>query len=150
MHITIMENKSSKNKSSLSNLKTYYFLENINRLSRYFLKQILNFIIMSQLTTELMNRFLCQIFKFNFCGFSLFLFGTESRYIDIYKLCFLLRRKERKRQIGKLAMIECDILFQFTFKRGVSCFVCFNIELRLDFSFLVSLGKNQQGYMIFV
>ena len=42
------------------------------------------------------------------------MFDIESGYIDIYKLCFLLRRKERKRQIGKLAMKECDILFQFT------------------------------------
>ena len=43
MHITIMENKSSKNKSSLSNLKTYYFLENINRLSKIFPKIDLKF-----------------------------------------------------------------------------------------------------------
>ena len=38
-----MENKSSKNKSSLSNLKTYYFLENINHLNKIFPKINLKF-----------------------------------------------------------------------------------------------------------
>ena len=80
----------------------------------------------------------------------MFLFDIESGYIYI-NFAFCLRRKERKRQIGKLAMIECDILFQFTFKRRVNCFVCFNIELRLDFIFLSFTRKDLAGtHMIYV